>query len=1054
MRNSLRRSLRALPACALVLSGLAITGASFFVAPSVASAAPPACTDSWKTAASGNWDTAANWSTGSVPGSGDVACITVGGTYTVTYQPSGGSETVDALVVGSGTSGDAETLSIQGTCSDNVTLTTKNTAFSPDSDAINSTGHVSLTSVTCGNNSTLNIGTTLANAGTLSTDPGAGGTRTITGSVTNQGSVNVNTSVGYGLNGSSGTWDNAGALNIASGQSLTANTTGVTFTNDTGGSVVSTGTGQLVIDAPDVYNQGNGTTSGGEPVLLNGPAGNTSGIALHYTGNGASTVVAQGGDGTVDGTIASGQTLTVNGTCSNNAVETVDANESSAGAVHLSSSTCGNNSTLVVTSGDTFTNQSGGTLQVDAGAGGSRTITGNVTNDGTANVNASTSFGSGIWDNAGALNIADGQSLTVSANTSSTFTDDTGGSVVSNGTNHTGQLVVDGGNTDNQGNGTTSGEPVLLSGPPGGTGGVTLHYTGTGTSAIVAQGGGDTVDGPIVTGQTLTVNGTCSNNAVTTVDATDTSAGTIHLSSSTCGNSSTLAVATGKKLTNQSGGIVDVDAGAGGPRAITGNVTNQGAVNDNVNASYSGGTWDNKGHLNLATGVTLDSPASTGTTFTDDTGGTVNATGTGMLELGGGNTYNQGAGTTTGTGTEPVLLAGPPATSGGIALHYTGTGASVITTNGAGTLDGTISTGQTLNVVGTCSNNADEVLDAPVTSTGTIAMTSATCGNGATIAGASSTGQDPLTIGQGGVLETLVGAGNGGRTIDDDMTVKKGSFDVNTNTTYTAEKKGIKQKGTIDIASGVTLTETGVANSSFSNAKGTITGSGELLVQSPDTFKQGKATIASTVTVLVNGANVLYSPVATPGAGTIEAEGNSSLTSGAPSSGQVLLVNGTCSLNANLSLPGNLTDNGTIELSSSTCGNNSAVTLPAGDTLTLGATGSLTWPTGAGGSRTITGNVADDGTMGNTSATNSLSVVGNLTVGATGTYAPFVNTGGGTDSVTVSGTGTLGGTLNPAGTFAAGDVYTILHGTFTGSFSATHGWVVTVNPSTVTMTHS
>ena len=300
MRNSLRRSLRALPTCALVLSGLAITGASFFVAPSVASAAPPACTDSWKTAVSGNWDTPGDWSTGAVPVSADVACITVGGTYTVTYQPASGSETVDALVVGSGTTGDAETLLIQGACSDNVTLTTKNTASSPDSDAINSTGHVSLTSTGCGNDSTLDIGTTLVNGGTLSTDAGAGGTRAINGSVTNQKTVNVNASFSFGLNGSSGTWDNAGALNLATGQTFTANTTGVTFTNDTGGSVVSTGTGQLVIDAPDVYNQGNGTTSGGEPVLLNGPAGST-GIALHYTGTGASSVVAQGGDGTVDG---------------------------------------------------------------------------------------------------------------------------------------------------------------------------------------------------------------------------------------------------------------------------------------------------------------------------------------------------------------------------------------------------------------------------------------------------------------------------------------------------------------------------------------------------------------------------------------------------------------------------------------------------------------------------------------------------------------------------------------------------------------------------------
>ncbi len=1049
MRHSLRRSLRALPVCALVLSGFAVTGASLLVAPSVASAAPPTCTDSWRNPVTGNWDTASDWSTGAVPGSGDVACIIVGGTYTVTFQPASGSETVDALVVGSGTSGDAETLDIQGTCSDNVILTTKNTAFSPDSDAINSTGHVSLTSSGCGNNATLDIGTTLVNAGTLSTDPGAGGARSINGSVTNQGTVNVNSSVSFGLNGSSGTWDNAGALNIASGETFTANTSGVTFTDDTNGTVASTGTGQLVIDEPDTYNQGNGSTSG-QPVLLNGPAGTSSGgIALHYTGHGASSIVAQGGDGTVDGAIASGQTLTVDGTCSNNAVETVDASETNAGAVHLSSSQCGNPSTLVVTSGDTFTNQSGGTLQVDSGAGGSRAITGNVTNDGTVNDNADATYGPGTWDNAGPVNIADGVALTI-ATSPSIFTDDTGGSVVSNGTSHTGHHVDDGANTYNQGHGTTSREPVLLAGPAGSTGGVALHYTGTGSSAIVAQGGDDTVDGAIVSGQTLTVNGTCSNNAVTTVDANETNAGTVHLSSSGCGNPSTLAVTSGDTFTNQSAGIVDVDGGAGGARSISGNVTNDGTVNDNVNASYSGGTWENAGQLNIATGTTLNSPSTTSTTFTDDTGGSVNATGSGELVLDGGNIYNQGAGTT--TGTEPVLLSGTPGSTGDVALHYTGAGSSVVTTEGDDTIDGNISAGQTLDVVGVCSDNADLTLDQPVTSTGTIVMTSAGCGNAATITGASSTGLDHLTIGKHGVLETLNGAGNGGRTIDDDLNLKKGAFDVNANTTFTAEKKGVSNKGKLVIAASITLTETGVTGSSFNDAKGSIKGSGELLVESPDTFKQGKAKIASTATVLVNGANLAYTGT---GKGTIETEGVTALTSGAPSSGQTLDVNGTCSLNANLTTTSSVTENGAIELNSSSCGNNSTVTLPAGDTLTLGSTGSLSWPSGAGGSRTIVGNVVDGGTMGNSAAVNSLSVTGNLTFDASGTYAPFVNTGGGSDSVTVGGSGTLGGTLNPAGSFTAGDVYTILHGTFTGTFAhVASGWTVTNSAGTVTMKHS
>ena len=251
--------------------------------------------------------------------------------------------------------------------------------------------------------------------------------------------------------------------------------------------------------------------------------------------------------------------------------------------------------TLVVTPGDTFTNQSTGIIDADSGAGnGGRTITGNVTNDGTVNVNVNTSYSTGTWDNAGAIDLADGVTLTV-ATSPATFTNDTGGSVVSSGTSQTGQLVVDGNNTYNQGNGTTSGEPVLLAGPATGSP-IALHYTGNGASSVTAEGGAGTVDGSIVSGQTLSVDGTCSNNAVETVDASETNGGTVHLSSSPVRNSATLAVASGKTFTNRSSGIIDVDSGAGDPgRTITGNLTNSGNVNVNASGSYSGGHLDELG---------------------------------------------------------------------------------------------------------------------------------------------------------------------------------------------------------------------------------------------------------------------------------------------------------------------------------------------------------------------------------------------------------------------------------------------------------------------------
>ncbi len=530
--------------------------------------------------------------------------------------------------------------------------------------------------------------------------------------------------------------------------------------------------------------------------------------------------------------------------------------------------------------------------------------------------------------------------------------------MASNGTSHTGQLVVDGGNTYNQGNGTTSGEPVLLAGPS--TGGIALHYTGTGASTILAEGGTGTLDGSIVAGQVLSIDGTCSNNATETVDQNETNAGTVHLSSTACGNAATLAIGAGHTFTNEAAGIVDVDGGAGGARTITGTFTNKGHVNVNVSASYSGGTWTNSGNLALATSTTLTAPSSGGVTFTNTTGGSITPTGSGLLQLDGGNVFNQGAGTT--SGTEPVLLVGPSSgTTGGVALHYTGTGASTITTEGLGTLDGTMSTGQFLDILGTCSNNANELIDKPMTTTGTIDLSSISCGNAATLAGKKANGKDALTVGKHGVLQTDNGAGNGGRTIHDDVVLKKGTLNVNVNTTFTADKHGFTNtKGHVNIAASTTLTESAVTHSVFSNAKGAIAGSGELLVDAPDTFDEGAGTITG-VTVLVDGANLEYAAAGTHGAGSIETEGTTALT-GTPSAGQTLVVNGFCSLNANLTTAGSVSVGGAIVLTSSSCGNNSSFVLPAGDTLTIASGGSLSWPSGAGGAKSVTGNLINNGT--------------------------------------------------------------------------------------------
>src|ERR1700722_2792113 len=52
--------------------------------------------DTWNITGSGNWDTAANWSTGNVPGSSDTAVIQTAAAATITIQ-SGDSITVQSV---------------------------------------------------------------------------------------------------------------------------------------------------------------------------------------------------------------------------------------------------------------------------------------------------------------------------------------------------------------------------------------------------------------------------------------------------------------------------------------------------------------------------------------------------------------------------------------------------------------------------------------------------------------------------------------------------------------------------------------------------------------------------------------------------------------------------------------------------------------------------------------------------------------------------------------------------------------------------------------------
>jgi hypothetical protein len=302
----------------------------------------------------------------------------------------------------------------------------------------------------------------------------------------------------------SGTLLNQGAVEIANDKVLKSATescgsTGTVFKNDTGGTLSAEGTGTLdVIN----YEQGNGSTSGSNPVQL--PCG-----SVKYTGNGASKVRAYGGFN-LTGEMQAGQSLTVSAESSNtNAV--LQGNFTNKGSITLTcpgggcSGGAGGGAGFNVNDKD-FVNA--GTFSVAAasgtGTGVGANFEGTVTNTGTMQFDQSAGLG-GPVTNKGAINIADTKVATSSGSscgdTGGSVKNDIGGSINGTGSGHLSVLNYE------QGAGTTSGNlPVRI--PCG-----SLKYTGTGASTVQVAGAGMT--GNIASGQTLRLVGPVNAGAFT-----------------------------------------------------------------------------------------------------------------------------------------------------------------------------------------------------------------------------------------------------------------------------------------------------------------------------------------------------------------------------------------------------------------------------------------------------------------------------------------------------------------------------------------------------------
>ncbi len=212
---------------------------------------------------------------------------------------------------------------------------------------------------------------TLTNSGTISSEAAAGGARYLQGNVTNTGTLAINATTKYDL--SSTTLLNNGAINIANGVTLLAPTK-QTINNETGGTIAATGTGTLA-QTSGTFNQGLGTTSGTQPVVLDDGA-------LHYTGTGMGTIALRGSS-TLSGNIAAGQTLSIQSSVSEHAFITAAASFTSSGTLVLTNGdTAGNEAVLILPSKATLTNKATGTINVENPHGGVRAIEGSLKNEG------------------------------------------------------------------------------------------------------------------------------------------------------------------------------------------------------------------------------------------------------------------------------------------------------------------------------------------------------------------------------------------------------------------------------------------------------------------------------------------------------------------------------------------------------------------------------------------------------------------------------------------------------------------------------------------------
>ena len=351
-----------------------ILGLLLLFAPGQGTAAALVCTTSWANAAGGSWDTGGNRTAGVPVASSDV-CIDLAGTYTVTLI---GAKSVNSVTLGN-VSG-VQTLLIRGSnAGGNAKLTSAT--------GITNVGTITLDTIDSTWSSTLKVTTgALANrlGGVINVNQGAGGARTITANLTNDGTVNLNQSTTF--NGGTRTYANNAAFNIAATKTLTISGGSNTFTQTAGtldidGVLNWTGiSGSFNMNGGTLdLSVGSCTKKGGSfdyigGVILGNPTLSLTKVNLTLGAGGVSPAIFRmRGTSTLTGNNLAGQALLIQGSSAGgNARLTSATGFTNFGSIILDTIDSTWSSTLKVTTG-TPTNPVGRVINIDQGAGGART---------------------------------------------------------------------------------------------------------------------------------------------------------------------------------------------------------------------------------------------------------------------------------------------------------------------------------------------------------------------------------------------------------------------------------------------------------------------------------------------------------------------------------------------------------------------------------------------------------------------------------------------------------------------------------------------------------